>query len=67
MVLERTVYELQGMPCIGFDYAPAAKKEIACTRSFGQSVTELNDLQQAITEFASRAAEKPRRQSSHAG
>ena len=67
VVLERTVRELQGMQCIGFDDEPAAKKEIACTRSFGQSVTELSDLQQAITEFASRAAEKLRRQGSHAG
>ena len=67
VVLERTVRELQGMPCIGFDEEPAAKQEIACTRSFGQSVRELSDLQQAITEFASRAAEKLRRQSSHAG
>ena len=57
VVLERTVRELQGMPCIGFEHEPAAKKEIACTRSFGQTVTQLNDLQEAITEFASRAAE----------
>ena len=67
VVLERTVRELQGMPCIGFEHEPAAKKEIACTRSFGQTVTQLNDLQEAITEFASRAAEKLRRQNSHAG
>lgn len=67
VVLERTVRELRGTPCIGFDDEPAAKKEIACTRSFGQPVTELKDLQQAITEFASRAAEKLRRQNSHAG
>lgn len=66
VVLERTVRELQGMPCIGFDEQPAAKKEIACTRSFGHSVTDLNDLQQAITDFASRAAEKVRRQGSYA-
>ncbi|WP_291477699.1 Y-family DNA polymerase [Acidovorax sp.] len=67
VVLERTVRELQGMQCIGFDDAPAPKQEIACTRSFGQPVTELADLQEAITEFASSAAEKLRRQGSHAG
>ena len=65
VVLERTVRELQGMPCIGFDDEPAAKQAIACTRSFGQPVTERKDLQQAITEFATRAAEKLRRQNSH--
>ena len=67
VVLERTVRELQGTPCIHFEHEPAAKKEIACTRSFGQTVTQLHELQEAITEFAGRAAEKLRRQNSHAG
>lgn len=67
VVLERTVRELQGTPCIEFEQEPAAKKEIACTRSFGQTVTQLRDLQEAITDFAGRAAEKLRRQNSHAG
>ena len=66
VVLERTVRELQGTPCIDLDNAPAAKKEIACTRSFGHPVTELSDLKEAVTHFASRAAEKLRKQSSTA-
>lgn len=49
VALERTVHELQGMPCIGLDEEFVAKSEIACTRSFGQPVTQLGDLQQAIT------------------
>ena len=64
VVLERTVRELNGMPCIGFDEQPAAKKEIACTRSFGHPVVHLNHLQEAITEFTGRAAEKLRSQKS---
>lgn len=67
VVFERTVRELQGMPCIAFEDAPPAKKEIACTRSFGRPVTRLEDLLEAVSTFASRAAEKLRRQSSHAG
>ncbi|MBK6323078.1 MAG: Y-family DNA polymerase [Burkholderiales bacterium] len=67
VVLERTVRELQGQPCIGLEDAPPPKQQIACTRSFGQPVTELPDLIEAISEFASRAAEKLRRQSSVAG
>ena len=67
VVLERTVRELQGTPCIGFEDAPPAKQEIACTRSFGRAVTELNPLIEAVSEFAGRAAEKLRRQNSHAG
>jgi DNA polymerase V len=66
VVLERTLRELQGTPCIDLDHAPAPKKEIACTRSFGHPVTELSDLNQAVTEFASRAAEKVRKQHSQA-
>ena len=64
VVLERTVRELQGASCIDLDDAPAVKKEIACTRSFGQPVTELRDLIEAVTHFASRAAEKLRKQAS---
>ncbi|OQW86050.1 MAG: DNA polymerase V subunit UmuC [Rhodoferax ferrireducens] len=64
VVLERTLRELQGTPCIDLDHTPAPKKEIACTRSFGHPVTELADLAQAVTEFASRAAEKLRKQHS---
>jgi len=66
VVLERTVRELQGTPCIGLDDAPEPKKQIACTRSFGRSVEALEPLAEALSEFASRAAEKLRKQSSHA-
>ena len=64
VVLERTVRELRGISCIDLDHSPAPRKEIACTRSFGRPVTDLSDLDQAVTEFASRAAEKLRRQHS---
>ncbi|NVO05247.1 MAG: Y-family DNA polymerase [Rhodoferax sp.] len=67
VVLERTVRELQGTPCIGFEDVPPAKQEIACTRSFGRAVTELTPLIEAVSEFSGSAAEKLRRQSSHAG
>lgn len=66
VVLERTVRELQGTPCIGLDDSPEPKKQIACTRSFGRSVEAFDPLAEAVSEFASRAAEKLRKQSSHA-
>ena len=66
VVLERTVRELQGTACIDMDDAPAPKKEIACTRSFGHPVTALSDLNEAVTHFASRAAEKLRKRGSTA-
>ena len=64
VVLERTVRELQGRSCISLDHAPAPKQEIACTRSFGHPVTDLKDLSEAVTDFASRAAVKLRKQRS---
>ncbi|PUE43645.1 Y-family DNA polymerase [Limnohabitans sp. Hippo3] len=67
VVLEKTVRELNGVPCIEFEDEPPAKQQIACTRSFGHPVTELIELQEAITEFACRAAEKLRKQDSHTG
>ncbi len=67
IVLAKTVRELNGIPCLSLDDIPPDKQQIACTRSFGQPVTELNELMQAITTFTSRAAEKLRRQNSQAG
>jgi DNA polymerase V len=66
VVLERTVRELQGTSCTQIEDIAPDKKEIACTRSFGHPVTELSDLREAVSEFASRASEKLRRQRSHA-
>ncbi len=66
VVLERTVRELQGTPCMDIEDVPSPKQQIACTRSFGQPVLQLADLREAVTEFACRAAQKLRRQNSHA-
>jgi DNA polymerase V len=67
VVLERTVRELNGVACVEFEEVSGDKKQIACTRSFGRPVTELAHLQEALTEFSTRAAEKLRRQKGHAG
>lgn len=64
VTLERTVRELQGQACIDLDDAPGPKKQIACTRSFGQPMHELAPLVEAVSEFAGRAAEKLRAQNS---
>ena len=67
IVVERTVRELQGQSCIALEVVPSAKKEFACTRSFGNAVTSLEGLTEAVSEFAGRAAEKVRKQDGHAG
>jgi DNA polymerase V len=67
VTVERTVRELQGFPCIALEDVAPDKQEIATTRSFGHPVTELNDLREAVTEFATRAAQKLRGQQSTCG
>lgn len=67
VTLEKTVLELQGVRCVDLDDAPADRLQIACTRSFGRPVLELDDLVEAVSEFAGRAAEKLRKQGSAAG
>lgn len=67
VVLERTIRELQGTPCIEIDDEPVPKKEIACTRSFGHPVSDFESLREAVSEYASRAAIKLRKQGSLAG
>ncbi len=62
----RTVFELRGIPCINFDYSPAPKKAIISSRSFGRTVTEKNEIKEAISFFTTRAAEKMRHQKSAA-
>ncbi len=62
----RTVRELKGIPSIGMESAPPAKKQICVSRSFGRPVKELTDMKEAIATYTSRAAEKLRRQQSAA-
>lgn len=64
---ELSADELQGTPCIELETAPPPKQQIACTRSFGQPVTELQPLLEAVSHFAQRAAEKLRAQAHRAG
>lgn len=66
VVVERTVRELQGEPCLDLGTAPEPKQQIACTRSFGEPVRDLHALLQAVSEFTIRAAQKLRQQGSMA-
>lgn len=59
VVLERTVRELRGEPCLGLEEFAPVKQEIVCSRSFGGRITEYHEMRQAICSYASRAAEKP--------
>lgn len=63
----RTVWELRGIPCIPLEKAPAPKKGIVTSKSFGRVVTSLEELGEAVTTYISRAAEKLRSQRSVTG
>ncbi|MEO6423421.1 MAG: Y-family DNA polymerase, partial [Candidatus Nitrotoga sp.] len=64
VVMERTVRELRGESCLEMvDVAPA-KQQIISSRSFGHYVTELSELEEAVSTYMSRAAEKLRCQNS---
>lgn len=67
VVLERTVMELRGVSCLNLEEVAPAKQQIMVSRSFGQSVFELTDLENAVGNFIFRAAEKLRNQQSCAG
>ena len=58
----RMVHELRGIPCIELEDVNADKKQIICSRSFGYFVSELQDLEQAMSYYAARAAERMRTQ-----
>ena len=61
VLVEKTVCELRGYSCISLE-AVAPKKSIAVSRSFGQEVTELTMLKEAISCYVVRASEKLRKE-----
>lgn len=67
VVLARTCQELRGVPCLELEYVTPDKQQIMSSRSFGQAVTEVSDLCEAISAYVERAAQKLRAQRSLAG
>lgn len=63
----KTVLELKGFSCIGMDEEPGPKKGIVSSRSFSKQVGKLSELQEAVSTYVTRAAEKLRKQRSVAG
>lgn len=62
VVLARTVAELQGVSCLELEEVTPQKKQIMCSRSFGELVTRFSDLREAIVNHATRAGEKLRQE-----
>jgi DNA polymerase V len=64
VVMERTVAELNGESCLELEEVPSKKKQIVWSRSFGNQITEISQMQEALCEYTARAAEKLRRHNS---
>ena len=56
----KTVTELRGVSCLPLEEVRATRKSCCTSRSFGRSLQELEDIQQAIAIFSRRAAERIR-------
>lgn len=63
----RTVMELAGEPCIPFEENPPPSRSLLCSRSFGERVTDLGSLEEALSTHVQRAAEKLRKKGLRAG
>jgi len=57
---ERTWRELHGRSCIGIELAPPDRRQICTSRSFGETLGTLYQLEPAVITFASRCAAKLR-------
>lgn len=62
VVMERTIRELNGISCIPLEEAPAPKQQIISSRSFGQLLTDLRPLAEAVSTYTATAAHKLRGQ-----
>ena len=64
VVIEKTARELAGTPCLELGEAEPPKQEICCSRMFGNRLTEIEPIKEAVATYTQRAAEKLRAQNS---
>lgn len=64
VVLQRTVFELNGVACIPLDQETATKEQLIFSRSFSRPVTTAQELQQVLGIYAQRVAGRLRAQGS---
>ncbi len=66
VVGERLLLELKGKSIISLEQTPPPKKAICTSKSFGIPIERREEMNSAITEYATRSAEKIRKQDSAA-
>ena len=67
VAVERIVAELNGEACLSLEAMTPPRQQVMVSRSFGAAVYALEAIQQALTAYVTRAAEKLRHQASLAG
>lgn len=58
----RLVMELRGVSCLNLEQCPPPKQGLTCSRSFGKPITTLTEIEEAVSSYASRVAEKLRQE-----
>jgi DNA polymerase V len=62
VVVQRTLHELRGVPCIPWEDGETVRKNICTSRSFGTLVSDLRQIRQAIAKFTASCASKLRKE-----
>ena len=60
VVGEKTFLELCGVSCIELDLIPSDKKSCCVSRSFSKPVEKIDDLEESVSSYGTRVAEKIR-------
>lgn len=60
VVVLKTIHELQGTCCFPLNCTPTVRKNCCVSRSFGTSITDMYDLQEALVNHCITAAERIR-------
>ncbi|HDQ4105110.1 TPA: translesion error-prone DNA polymerase V subunit UmuC [Pseudomonas aeruginosa] len=64
VLMEKTARELRGTACLELDSPAPPKQEICCSRMFGQRLSSIEPIREAVATYAVRACEKLRAQRS---
>lgn len=64
VVMERTINELNNIPCLDLEDVTPARQQIISSRSFGNMVADLDNLRASIATHVATAAAKLRQQNS---
>ena len=61
---EKIVCELRGFSCLDLETTPQARKNIVIARSFGRPLMQLEDIEEALSNYTATAMTKMRKQRS---